>query len=1209
MECTLCATGTYSDDYNATICDQCPVGTENGIQGAKSIHNCTACTEGRFAHERGSEQCHSCFIHETSVSPRTLPEYCQCRPGYESARQIALDNAEDNLRRANISCHNAQELESQSKSEYEHANFSYFHAVAQNESAWGNLTKAQQDLGDASKNKTEAFNAYQESNATWGEDMSNRTLEAQKNLTYETWIEANDTYTRLQTENDEKLAMFEYWNQTAVDLNYQTTLKLHAYGNATEDREQKCGFEYEQANETLQDLYPPKMHAAYYIALHNILNAEISCNDSEVEMLELEAIRDEFHGTYLLANSSNHSAWRELQEAQSDLIDARNNETTTWHAYLLSNDTWSQNMTNATLEATKNRTYESWVQANDTWAETVVNRDAKQKLFDGAHQIALEHYSKYIQAKNNYSGSFERKTDECNVLEQANKTLQLDFPELDILSQRQQDAWQACKDKRNQTAEHEIVLQNATSLYEQATDLNESAWANLSEAKIHLDSAVNDSNTAWDNFLQANETWSQNVTNQTLEAERNSMYDNWVNANNTRAANQTTHDAKQTEFYQAHKRASEQQLRYIQAQFQHDNFLKLEDNFCNKSSEANETLRLNEKYRNTTLPSDCEACPAGKYQDKIGGHACIECPAGTFRASSAASSFHDCVACGKGGVAGAGSSTCTDCLPGKYSSEERGASCELCPKGFYHNMSKATDVSDCKSCAAGKYANVSGMTKCFECAENKTSSQNSTDISNCTCMPGFFPHEETCQPCEPGSYKDMAGDVECTQCEAGKYNAEFNASHASSCVKCGMGWVAAPGSAVCTQCGPGTYNDNDTALECTECGLGTYVSFARATSESNCSLCEAGTYGNESGMSQCHECGGNKSTVPGSDGIEDCECKEGYFWEYSPEVSSTSIDTFTDYSQNEIVTQNVFSKPGNHGNRIYEIEEDNFLIIDPRSSGVQDDSGSITSELYNVTKNQSGIYTFSTFTVSGRSNAICGFKNETMEQLFSCDKNTGSITDLMQIPGTQFLEFDHETTGGPVDCVIQSGETMFVALEKTKIVQVNLFTKEIVRSFTFSHVKEVYRIALANAGNYLYISKSIQIQTAPGSSLTTYVTGKIDLTKKTYTETEDFKTISSLDGRQIESMALSKDGNFLYFHTGKDVKMLEIASVGDDDTSNIKDIYSADYVIADIILGNDGLTLYTLESRNANVVALTVAQEIQQVQEEEVSVCSPCPAG
>ena len=173
-----------------------------------------------------------------------------------------------------------------------------------------------------------------------------------------------------------------------------------------------------------------------------------------------------------------------------------------------------------------------------------------------------------------------------------------------------------------------------------------------------------------------------------------------------------------------------------------------------------------------------------------------------------------------------------------------------------------------------------------------------------------------------------------------------------------------------------------------------------------------------------------------------------------------------------------------------------------------------------------------------------------MEQLFSCDKNTGSITDLMQIPGTQFLEFDHETTGGPVDCVIQSGETMFVALEKTKIVQVNLFTKEIVRSFTFSHVKEVYRIALANAGNYLYISKSIQIQTAPGSSLTTYVTGK-SILPKTYTETEDFKTISSLDGRQIESMALSKDGNFCTF-TGKDVKMLEIASVGDDDTSILK---------------------------------------------------------
>ena len=176
--------------------------------------------------------------------------------------------------------------------------------------------------------------------------------------------------------------------------------------------------------------------------------------------------------------------------------------------------------------------------------------------------------------------------------------------------------------QRNQTAEHEIVLQNHPCTNRPRI---EQSARNLLKPRCS-DSAVNDSNTAWDNFLQANETWSQNVTNQTLEAERNSMYDNWVNANNTRAANQTTHDAKQTEFYQAHKRASEQQLRYIQAQFQHDNFLKLEDNFCNKSSEANETLRLNEKYRNTTLPSDCEACPAGKYQDKIGGHACIEVP-------------------------------------------------------------------------------------------------------------------------------------------------------------------------------------------------------------------------------------------------------------------------------------------------------------------------------------------------------------------------------------------------------------------------------------------------------------------------------------------------------------------------------------------------------------------------------------------------------
>ena len=52
--------------------------------------------------------------------------------------------------------------------------------------------------------------------------------------------------------------------------------------------------------------------------------------------------------------------------------------------------------------------------------------------------------------------------------------------------------------------------------------------------------------------------------------------------------------------------------------------------------------------------------------------------------------------------------------------------------------------------------------------------------------------------------------------------------------------------------------------------------------------------------------------MPGSDGIEDCECKRGTFGSIRQKFHRI-IDTFTDYSQNEIVTQNVFSA-GNHGN-------------------------------------------------------------------------------------------------------------------------------------------------------------------------------------------------------------------------------------------------------------------------------------------------------
>lgn len=169
---------------------------------------------------------------------------------------------------------------------------------------------------------------------------------------------------------------------------------------------------------------------------------------------------------------------------------------------------------------------------------------------------------------------------------------------------------------------------------------------------------------------------------------------------------------------------------------------------------------------------DCVSCEAGKYKDVEGDWSCTSCDPGTFSEQPARTETGPCEECVTGTYSKNGFSSCQNCTaePGKY-----------CPIG--HHDPEGEDCPENHKCAGGHSASepcpggapaIQGQSACTDCVPGKFQSDNVCDLcpsgktsfyrtqqqSECfkaeldtkTCPPGFYKASETSQECIPCSY-------------------------------------------------------------------------------------------------------------------------------------------------------------------------------------------------------------------------------------------------------------------------------------------------------------------------------------------------------------------------------------------------------------------------------------------------------------------------
>ena len=161
----------------------------------------------------------------------------------------------------------------------------------------------------------------------------------------------------------------------------------------------------------------------------------------------------------------------------------------------------------------------------------------------------------------------------------------------------------------------------------------------------------------------------------------------------------------------------------------------------------------------------CATNTPGQRWDVSGQGSAVDCEAGTYSS-------------------GEGATTCTDCSPGKISSNGAGA-CSPCNAGQESNDAHTI----CVSCPDGYYSSSAG-TMCTACPAGETSNSGHT----------------ACEDCEPGYVSGVGGT--CTPCAAG---AVSNSAH-TECENCGPGTYSNPDQSECMNCGDAGYANYDQTL-------------------------------------------------------------------------------------------------------------------------------------------------------------------------------------------------------------------------------------------------------------------------------------------------------------------------------------------------------------------------------------------------------------
>ena len=310
----------------------------------------------------------------------------------------------------------------------------------------------------------------------------------------------------------------------------------------------------------------------------------------------------------------------------------------------------------------------------------------------------------------------------------------------------------------------------------------------------------------------------------------------------------------------------------------------------------------------------CTACRAGTYKDVNGSTPCTPCLQGKYSTPSAAIFASVCIQCPTHSHSGIGSGLLTHCICNKGYTGPDGVACTACIMGTY----KGTNGSlPCSPCSQGKYSTETGETlesTCSDCPAHTFSGAGSIAQDNCTCNKGYTgPDGAECAACEAGGFKDVNGSAACTLCAQGKYSTVTAAIFGATCLDCpsytdsgaGSGLLTnctcnkgytGPDGSECAACIAGTYKDINGSAPCSLCDKGKYSLTVGSIAESGCTSCSAGKFSPALGASSgatCEDCeAGKYLATAGADEETDCMlCEEG---KYSTETAQISESTCSD---------------------------------------------------------------------------------------------------------------------------------------------------------------------------------------------------------------------------------------------------------------------------------------------------------------------------
>jgi hypothetical protein len=167
--------------------------------------------------------------------------------------------------------------------------------------------------------------------------------------------------------------------------------------------------------------------------------------------------------------------------------------------------------------------------------------------------------------------------------------------------------------------------------------------------------------------------------------------------------------------------------------------------------------------------TDCDACPAGYYQDDYGKDDCKECIGGRFS-----------------NLIGR-ASVCEKCKTGTYVGDDgsrRATLCKYCVPGQYADLN---ELLQCKNCEPGKFAKDIGQQNCVVCEKGWYADDTASTA---------------CKACSPGRYQAATEASSCSPCNAGKYATSFAQF---ACDDCDLGRYSQSAKPTCSYCPSGKY--------------------------------------------------------------------------------------------------------------------------------------------------------------------------------------------------------------------------------------------------------------------------------------------------------------------------------------------------------------------------------------------------------------------